>query len=169
VKGQKNRKKHCRRRRRRTRRTKAGRAKEDPRKRLRHQALHWAAPARARRGQRRPKNGDDEQKLAGGQRPRSAVTPQPSTRDHHSRFREKLTAWNCVEVVVGSKLLLLIFIYVFYQCSQSHFDIAAPASNPIFVTPSRTTRVLGQLTPVPVHLSTDQPDLSLPLRGRGGH
>jgi len=41
--------------------------------------------------------------MAGGQRPRSAVTPQPSNRDHHSRFEEKLTAWNYVEVVVRSK------------------------------------------------------------------
>jgi len=41
--------------------------------------------------------------MAGGQRPRSAVTPQPSNRDHHSRFEKKLTAWNCVEVVVRSK------------------------------------------------------------------
>jgi len=49
-----------------------GRAYERKPKR---RALLEAAPARARRGQRRPKNGDDEQGAAGGQRPRSAVTP----------------------------------------------------------------------------------------------
>jgi len=60
-------------------------------------------------------DGDDRKaattsrKEAGGQRPRSAVAPQPSIRDHHLRFREKLTAWNCVEVVVGSKLHYLIY------------------------------------------------------------
>ena len=55
--------------------------------------------------------------MAGGQRPRSTVTPQPSIRDHHSRFREKLTAWNCVEVVVRSKLiylLLLLLLLLFF-------------------------------------------------------
>jgi len=71
------------------------------------QALHGAALARARRGRRRPRGDDDEQELAGGQCPWSTVAPQPGILDHHSRFKEKLTAWNCVEVVVGSKLCLL--------------------------------------------------------------
>jgi len=62
-------------------------------------------------------NGDDEHEMAGGQRQRSAVAPQPGIRDHHSRFKEKLTAWNCVEVVVGSKLLDLFNIYLYYQRS----------------------------------------------------
>jgi len=45
------------------------------RKKTQSRALREAAPARVRRGQRRPRNGDDEQKAAGGQRPRSAVAP----------------------------------------------------------------------------------------------
>jgi len=82
-----------------------GKDRKGPERKPRCRVLREAALARARRGRRRPRNGDDEQGMAGGQRPRSAVAPQPSIRDHHSRFREKLTAWNCVEVVVGSKLV----------------------------------------------------------------
>jgi len=67
-------------------------------------ALHGAALARARRGRRQPRGDDGEQEMAGGQCPWSAVAPQPGILDHHLRFKEKLTAWNCVEVVVGSKL-----------------------------------------------------------------
>ena len=53
-----------------------------------------------------------------GPAPEVNCNPQPSILDHHLRFREKLTAWNCVEVVAGSKLLdlllllLLLFLWV---------------------------------------------------------
>jgi len=79
-----------------------GRARGDPRE---------SPSAEHRKGQHwleRVVDSDDRKRRrraekAGGQRPRSAVTPQPSNRDHHSRFEKKLTAWNCVEVVVRSK------------------------------------------------------------------
>jgi len=77
-------------------------------------------------------NSDDEREKAGGQRQRSAVAPQPSIRDHHSRFREKLTAWNYVEVVVGSKLLDLFNIYLYYQRSRrdAPFRYSCPSLKP---------------------------------------
>jgi len=51
-----------------------------------------------RKRQRRVENGR-------GSAPEVSCNPQPSIRDHHLRFREKLTARNYVEVVVESKLL----------------------------------------------------------------
>jgi len=43
-----------------------------------------------------------------GPAPEVSCNPQPSIHDHHSRFGKKLTAWNCVEVVVRSKLQAFI-------------------------------------------------------------
>jgi len=54
---------------------KARKADEDPREQPGHQALHGAAPVRARRGQRRPKIGDDEQKKGRGPAPEVNCNP----------------------------------------------------------------------------------------------
>ena len=62
------------------------------------------------------------------------------------------------------------FINITNVCNaMRHFDIAAPASNPTFITPSpRHTpkRGLGQLTPLSIESVNGWP---LPLCGRGGH
>jgi len=64
------------------------------------QGASWTATAEKRR--RRVASGR-------GPAPEVSCSPQPGVHDHHSRFREKLTTWNCVEVVVGSKLHYVIY------------------------------------------------------------
>jgi len=119
-------------------------AREDPREEPIRRALHGAAPARARRGRRRLKSGDDEQEKGRGPAPEVSCSPpaeypRPPFASQRETYRLELRG-SCGRVQAA---LSDLFIYLFIFSGQG----TGSATQRVPQTSTMGTRRLSRALP----------------------
>jgi len=148
ARGQRKRERPRRRGRRRTRGTKGREGEGGPKRKLIHRALHGAALARARRGQRRPKKRRRRAEKGGGQRQRSTVAPSRETETTICASRRNLPLGTAWKLWSGPSSLIYYYYYYFLWVREAALQ-------------TDTSKLLYQ-GPAPTREPTCSLELSLP-------